>query len=254
MIKKPFVLLFILLPFISFAQSYKVYPYMTPKSGEIKVAYWFSATGSDHTYMFFEKEIDRQGLMAHSLEIGYALGDKWTTALYIDFEQPPGNSPKRVNSRALMFYGRFWEKDEHFINLGLYAAYIVPRNGYKTAEKIELKGILEKDFGSHTFLLNPTFTKKISGPDVTEGTEFEIAGSWYFNQNSAIRPGIEFYSNWGELQHINPKMKTITYLFPALNIIIGKGRRIDWNTGFGFGMTDHADNFVFKSILSFRFF
>jgi hypothetical protein len=252
--KKHWFIILLLFPVISQAQLFKIYPYQTAEAGEKELVYWFSAIGSDHSYSFFGEEVDRQGLMAHSIELEYGLSNKWTAGFYLDFEQPKGQSLKLVKTKALMFHGRFWEKGERPVDLGLYVEYIFPRSGYKKSEEIEIKWILEKDFGFHTIVLNPTFEKKVSGPDVEEGVEFAMNGAWYFKKNLSIQPGIEFYSKWGELTDLIPLDESKTYLFPSVDLVLGKKGMIIWHTGVGFGLTNPADNFVFKSILSIGFF
>ena len=76
MVKKVAFLAVILAPLFSSAQFFKVYPYMTPEAGEKELVYWFSAINSDHQYSFFGDMVDRQGLMAHSLELEYGLSNK----------------------------------------------------------------------------------------------------------------------------------------------------------------------------------
>jgi hypothetical protein len=254
MIKKLTFLTVLLIPLFTSAQFYKVYPYMTPEAGEKELVYWFSAIGSDHQYSFFGDMIDRQGLMAHSLELEYGLSNKWTAGIYFDFEQPKGQDLKHIRTKALMFHGRFWEKAERPVDLGLYVEYILPRKDYKNAEQIEIKWIMEKDFRFHTVVLNPTFEKNISGPDVDEGVEFAVNGGWYYRESLKIQPGIEFYSKWGELRDLSPFNESQTYIFPAVDIVFGTHGRIIWHTGAGFGLTNPADNFVFKTILSIGFF
>lgn len=122
--------------------------------------------------------VDRQGLMAHSIELEYGLSNKWTAGVYLDFEQPKGQDLKHIRTKALMFHGRFWEKGERPVDLGLYVEYILPRKEYKNVEQIEIKWILEKDFRFHSVVLNPTFEKNISEPDVDEGVEFALNGGW----------------------------------------------------------------------------
>jgi hypothetical protein len=254
MIKKGILLALLLFPLFISAQFYKVYPYMTAEAGEKELVYWFSAIGSDHQYAFFGEQVDRQGLMAHSVELEYGLSNKWTAGLYLDFEHPKGDQLKHIRTKALMFHGRFWEKGERPIDLGLYVEYILPRKDYKNGEQLEIKCILEKDFGFHSIVLNPTFEKMISGPDVSEGVEFALNGGWYYRQSLKVQPGVEFYSKWGELKELNPVKDSRTYLFPAVDVILGAQGRITWHTGVGFGLTSPADNFVFKSILSIGFF
>ncbi len=227
---------------------------MTPEAGEKELVYWFSAVGSDQSYEFFGKEVSRDGLTAHSIEFEYGISNKWTAGLYFDFEQPVGENLKYIKTKALMFHGRFWEKGERPVDLGLYVEYIIPKKEYKNKEQIEVKLIMEKDFGFNTIVLNPTFEKNVAGPDVDEGLEFALNGGWYFKKFSGIQPAIEFYTKWGELAEISPFDQSKTYIFPAVDIIMGRHGRIIWHTGAGFGLTNPADNFVFKSILSIGFF
>lgn len=249
------LILFVVIPIYGFSQFYKIYPYMTPEAGEKELVYWLSAVPSSvHQYSFFGNTVNRQGLMAHSMELEYGLSNKWTVGLYLDFEQPKGQELRHIKTKALMFHGRFWEKGERPVDLGLYVEYILPRKGYKTSEQIEIKWILEKDFGSHTIVLNPTFEKNISGEDVTEGVEFALNGGYYYKGNERIQPGLEFYSKMGELYDLKPCCERKTYLFPLVDIIMGKHGRFIWHTGVGFGLTNPADNFIFKSILSIGFF
>jgi hypothetical protein len=254
MARKLFALIFLLFPLFTNAQFFKIYPYMTAEAGEKELVYWFSAIGSEHKYSFFGESVDKQGLMAHSLELEYGLSNKWTAGLYLDFEQPAGQDIKFVRTKALMFHGRFWEKGERPVDLGLYVEYILPRKSYKHGELIEIKWILEKDFGFNSFVLNPTFEKVISGTEADEGVELALNGGWYYRKSLKFQPGIEFYSKWGELQDPSSLNESKTYIFPAIDIIFGTHGRITLHTGAGFGLTDPSDNFVFKSILSIGFF
>ena len=254
MSKRLLVLTLILFPVLAKAQFFKVYPYLTAEAGEKELVYWYSAISSDHNYLFFGDLVKRQGLMAHSLELEYGLSNKWTAGLYLDFEHPKGHDLKHIRTKALMFHGRFWEKGERPVDLGLYVEYILPRKDYKNAEQIEIKCILEKDFGFHSIVLNPTIEKNISGPDISEGVEFALNGGWYYRQSLKLQPGIEFYSKWGELSELNPVSDAQTYLFPAIYIIFGTTGNITWHPGAVFGLTNPAYNFVFKSILSIGFF
>jgi hypothetical protein len=252
--KKIIFLVFLISPFISYGQFFKVYPYMTAEAGEKEVVYWFSAVSSDHQYSFFGDVIDRHGLTAHSVELEYGLSNKWTAGLYFDFEQPAGQQLRHIKTKALMFHGRFWEKGERPVDLGLYVEYILPRKEYADAEQLELKIIMEKDFGFHSLVLNPTFEKNVSGHDISEGLEFAVNGGWYYRESLKIQPGVEFYTKWGEVREMSPFKESNVYLFPSIDIIFGTHGSITWHTGAGFGLTEPADNFVFKSILSFGFF
>ena len=117
--KKYFLIILLLFPLLSYSQFFKIYPYLTPEAGEKELVHWFNAIGSDHNYSFFGEEVSRQGLMAHSLELEYGLSNKWTAGIYLDFEQPKGQDLRHIKTKALMFHGRFWEKGERPVDLGL---------------------------------------------------------------------------------------------------------------------------------------
>ena len=153
-----------------------------------------------------------------------------------------------------MFHGRFWEKGQRPVDLGLYVEYIIPKKEYKNAEQLEVKIIMEKDLGFHTLVFNPTFEKTVAGPDVDEGLEFAFNGGWYFKKSERFQPGIELYSKLGVLAEMDPLKESQTYLFPTVEFRFGKYKRLLWHTGAGFGLTGPSDNFVFKSILAIGFF
>ena len=254
MLKNKLLIILLIAPVFVSAQLFKVYQYQTAEAGEKEIVYWFGAVGSDNSYTFFGEDVSRDGLTAHSIELEYGLSNKWTLGMYLDFEHPKGKSLRRIKTKMLMLHGRFWEKGERPIDLGIYVEYILPNKGYKESEEIELKWILEKDFGFHRFVLNPTFEKKISGPDVTEGTEFALSGGWYFNKSLTFQPGIEFYSKWGELNDMAKFGDSKSYIFPTVDFVLGKKGNITWHTGIGIGLTNPSDNIVFKSIISIGFF
>lgn len=255
MTKKLLIMLLLLISFNTYSQLYKVYGYATAEAGEKELVYWLSAIpSSDHSYTFFGEDVSRQNLFAHSIELEYGLSNKWTAGLYLDFEQPAGQSIKWIRTKALGAHYRFWEKGERPVDLAMYIEYLMPKKEYKDAEEIEFKLILEKDFGFHTIVLNPTFEKKVSGPDVGKGVEFALNGGYYYREWLRVQPGIEFYSKMGEMAELKAFADQKTYVFPSVDFVFGKNGMIKWHAGIGFGLTNPADNIVVKSILSLGFF
>ncbi len=172
----------------------------------------------------------------------------------MDFEQPKGNDFRWIGTKAVMLYYRMFEKAQLPVDLALYAEYKLPRKGYKTSEEIEFKVIMEKDISSHTFILNPTFEKKISGPDVEEGVEFALNGSYTFKKSGVFQPKLEYYSKMGELYDMHTFSEQKNYIFPSFDIFFGTHSMIRWHAGIGFGLTDPTDNIIIKSVISWEFF
>jgi hypothetical protein len=250
------MLLLILAILPTTAQFFQVYGYMTAEAREKEVVLWNTyIPSSDQTYSFFgDPEVSRQGLTAHSLEIEYGITNRLTVALYADFEQPRGKSLKWTGSKAVMLYYRLYDKNYLPVDLALYAEYKLPNKNHKDYEEIEFKVIMEKDIKFHRIILNPTFEKKISGEDVTEGVEFIFNGAYTYTRSLVFQPRLEYYSKIGELMDPLGFGEQSNYIFPSFDLFFGKYGQFCWHAGVGLGLTDPADNIIVKSILSWGFF
>jgi hypothetical protein len=237
------------------SQFYKIYGYQTLDANEKELVYWTSfIPSSDISYPFFGDTVSRQGLFAHSLELEYGVSNKFTVALYADFEQPKGKDLKWIRTKAVGLYYSLFEKNMMPLDMAVYLEYKLPRKGYKTSEEIELKLILEKDVKFHRIVANPTFEKKISGEDVEEGLEFVFNVAYTYVESLVFQPRIEYYSSMGELYDLPVYRDQKNYLFPSFDLFLGKYAQFRWHAGVGFGLTDPADNIIIKSILSWEFF
>jgi hypothetical protein len=237
------------------AQFYKVYGYTTLDANEKELVVWNTLIPvSDHSYSFFGETVPRSGLLAHSLELEYGVTNRLTVALYADFEQPRGYSPRWIRTKAVMLHYAFKEKNLLPVDLALYAEYKLPRKGYRDYEELEIKLIMEKDIGFHQIVLNPTFEKKISGPDVDEKVEFVLNGAYTYTKSLVFQPRLEYYSSMGELYDMPAFAEQKHYIFPSFDLIFGRYGQFKWHAGVGFGLSGGADNLIVKSILSYEFF
>jgi len=246
--------LIMIFPTKSFCQFYKIFRYYTPEAGEKDFHYWLSyIPSSDHLYEFFGEEVEREGLFAHSLEVEYGLSNRFAVAFHLVFEHPRYSGIRWVNTKAVMARYRFYEKKSRPVDMAIYAEYKLPKKQYKDYEELELRLILEKDFGFHTFVTNPTFEKIMSGRDIDKGVEFAFSGGYYYKRSLIVQPGIEFYSKMGEVRDTMSFEDQESYVFPTVDIFIDKGT-IHWHMGIGIGLTDPSDNIILKSIISYGFF
>lgn len=255
-LKHLLILLFLLLSATSgYSQFFRIYGYGTLDANEKELVLWNTwIPSSDHAYGFFGEEVARKGLLAHSVELEYGITNRFTVALYADFEQPAGQQLRWIRSKAVMIYYQFSEKNLLPVDLALYGEYKLPRPGYKDYEELEIKLIMEKDLGFHRIILNPTFEKKISGPDVGEGVEFALNGAYTFTQSLVFQPRLEYYSKLGELYEPHGFEEQTHYVFPSIDLFFGKYGQFRWHTGIGIGLTHPADNLIVKSVLSWEFF
>ena len=176
---------FVLLVFVSsaFPQFFKVYGWKTRAQNEVElVLYNTVVVESDLTSSFFGKEVSKEGLWSHSIEAEYGVTDRLTVALYFDFEDPKGGSFKHYRTRAVVFRYRFGDKGGFFMDPAIYVEYYIPRKSYKDYEELEIRLILERDFGHFRLNLNPMVEKKTSGSEVNEGLEFNYAIGFYYRK------------------------------------------------------------------------
>lgn len=233
--------------------NFKTYGYKTLDQGEVELVYWTGyAIDSENKMKFFGKEVDRKGLWNHLLEIEYGLTDRWTVAAYLDYLQPEGEDLKLVQGHFVGVRYNLFKDNERFFNSTFYVEYYLPRKGYlgENKERVEARIIMQKDIGDTVIKLNPKLEKVVSGPDVTEGMEFEYAASVYQEFTPKFEAGLEFYGTMGEFSSIKPYDEQTHYIMPAFETKLMKG--LAWNVGVGFGMTELSDKVVLKSILEWE--
>ncbi|MBI3802141.1 MAG: hypothetical protein HY282_00060 [Nitrospirae bacterium] len=232
------------------ANHLKVYGYQGPDAGEVELVYWTDyIAASDLKMPFFGKNVDREGLWNHTMEVEYGITDRWAIAGYLDFEQPSGEGLKYVQWRAVVARYRFFERGERFFNPAIYLEYYFPSAGLtgEPNEKLEARIILEKQIGPTVLRLNPKLEKTLSGPDVEEGLEFEYAASFYARWTATLEPGIEFYGNMGEVTNLKSRDQQQHYIVPAISWRVLP--QVDWNFGVAFGLTKASDDLIVKSII-----
>lgn len=234
------------------ARYFKVYGYKTPSQGEMELVYWtnYVAKGSgDITY--FGRTVDEDGLWRHTFEVEYGLTDRWTVAFYADFEQPSGEDLEYIQSRAVFLRYRLFERGERFFDPALYMEYYLPYQKYSEDEKLEARLILEKSAGPVNVRLNPIFDKILSGHDVEEGLEFEYGLGFYLEEVEGITPGVEFFGELGQIGDFKKLDDQEHLAFGTLKLELPM--HLEFETGVGFGMTNHSDDVVVKGIFSYEY-
>ena len=235
------------------AAGFKVYGYKTRKQGELELVYFnnYYLQSNLPPQTFFGEVVDKEGHFSHSFEIEYGFTPRWTVSAYFDFEQPDGKSFKYTQMRGVFFRYRFFEKGDRFFDTAVYMEYYIPKKSYKNEEELEVKVILEKDFGKFRLVMNPAFEKALSGPEVQEGLKLNYAKALYLHASSKIRLGLEFFGKMGELNSLKAFKDQRHWIFPSIKLKLPK--HIGLDVGTGFGLTDSSDDLIIKGILSVEF-
>jgi hypothetical protein len=189
-----------------------------------------------------------------ALELTYGITDKIEAAVYLNLAKPTGADFQYAGSKYRV-RGSLFEKGQLPVDLGWY----VELEWHKTPQfdaselELELRPIIEKDFGPFEIDLNPLFEKAIFvGPDKNKGFEFGYVAGIYYSLKRWLSPGLEFYGGIGLIDDIDPLSDQQHYLFPVIRGELGSG--FEYSFGPGIGLTRGSDQVIVKLNIEFEHF
>ena len=136
------------------------------------------------------------------------------------------------------------------VSLSLEAGY--QKRDYSTDDwTLEIRPIVDKQWGPLYISFNPTFDKSFHGETKDQGYVFSPNLKAAYNVTKVIAGGFEYYGSVGPLNHFLPYQSQQHQLFAAVDLDWSP----DWefNVGYGWGFTQSTDNAIFKVILGYRF-
>ena len=228
--------------------EFEVYPYRTVGRGVLELEWLNSVVAKGHT----EGEngtsagtLASQSMWRTALEMTYGLSDRIETAAYVNLAKPSGGSLQYAGSKFRV-RGSLFDQDQLPVDLGWYIEFDYHRVPQFDDQKLELelRPILEKDFGSFSLMLNPIFEKVLTGPDKNKGFEFGYAAGIYYRWLRSLSPGVEFFGGIGNLNDTEPRAEQQHYIFPVVRGELPHG--IEYNIGAGFGLTRGSDPVIVK--------
>lgn len=221
----------------------EVYPYRTAAQGEWELE---NATSQTRRAAMTEDG----GRVRSSFEATYGLTDKTEISAYGDFFKAPGDGwafgGQRYHVRT-----RFYEKGELPVDLGAYIEFEMPKHDEDTHE-IELRGIMEKDFGKWTVDFNPIFEKVLKGEAVANGWKFQYAASLIYRLNESIQPRLDFFGDLGPLRNFLPRGEQKHLISPAVDFHLA--HHIKAQAGVAFGLTDATEQRLIRFRLEKEFY
>jgi hypothetical protein len=245
------------LPFISPSRAmaqvdpweFEVYPYATESRGVLELetdnavvanGHSQAGTGTNHAGTY-----PSQGQWYSGEEFTYGLTDRIEAAAYVNFAQPRAHGFWWAGDKFRM-RGRLFDEETLPVDLGWYGEL----EWHKTPQfddadlELELKPIIEKDFGRLSLILNPLFEKTLYGKGHDQGFEFGYRNGVYYRWLRYLSPGIEFYGGIGLIDDSDPLSDQQHYIFPVLWGQFPYG--IEYNLGPGFGLTRGSDRVLMK--------
>ncbi|MFZ0890380.1 MAG: hypothetical protein WA005_18220 [Candidatus Binataceae bacterium] len=228
--------------------EFEVYPYATEPRGMIEletdnavIANGHSEGGNGTAAGTFRS----QGMWYNGYELTYGFTDRIEAAAYLNLAQPSGKGLWWAGDKFRL-RGRLSDEERLPVNLGWY----VELEWHKTPQfddadlELELKPIIEKDFGPFSLVANPVFEKVLAGTGHNQGFEFGYRDGAYYRWMRYLSPGVEFYGGAGLMDGLDPVSEQQHYIFPVLWGELPHG--IEYNFGPGFGLTRGSDHVVMK--------
>jgi hypothetical protein len=230
------------------ANEFEIYPYATEPRGMIEVETDNAVAVNGHSTSpngTAKGGYPSQGFWYSGEELTYGVTDRIEAAAYATFGLPHGHGFWWTGDKFRL-RGRLFDEETIPVNLGWYAEL----EWHKTPQfddadlELELKPIIEKDFGRVSLILNPVFEKPLYGRGHDQGFEFGYRNGAYYRWLRYLSPGVEFYGGVGLIDDNDPLKAQQHYIFPVMWGALPHG--LEYNVGPGFGLTRGSDHVIVK--------
>jgi hypothetical protein len=228
--------------------EFEVYPYSTEPRGVLELETDNAVVANGHSQGgegAAAGDFRSQGMWYNGNELTYGLTDRIEAAAYLNFSQPSGHGFWWAGDKFRL-RGRLFDEETLPVNLGWY----VELEWHKRPQfddtdlELELKPIIEKDFGRFMLVANPVFEKVLLGVGHDHGFEFGYRNGIYWRWLRYLSPGVEFYGAVGLIDDNDLLAQQQHYIFPVLWGQLPHG--IEYSVGPGFGLTRGSDHVLVK--------
>jgi len=138
------------------------------------------------------------------------------------------------------------------IDVGLVAEFSFQSTTYEeNSRRVELRPILEKNFGHFQVDFNPVFERALHGPGTRAGWNFEPAARIGYEVSERFTPSLEYYSSWGPVPSFLPASEQFHQILPGGDVKLAKN--VVWSFGVGVGATSVGNRLVYKSRIEISF-
>ncbi len=115
---------------------------------------------------------------------------------------------------------------------------------------IEIRPIVDKQFGAWYLSFNPTIERGLHGETAGEGFEFSPNAVANRDVTHKVNLGVEYYGGMGSIHGFAPRAEQSHQLFGVVNLDMGP--EWEFNAGYGVGLTAPAEKRMVKVILGRR--
>ena len=193
-------------------------------------------------------------LRAFILEITHGWNDTFETGLYF-FTSYRGDQGWDYVGTHIRPRWRVPESWKWPVGASLSVEYGFQRRQFsEDTSNLEIRPIVDKQFGRWYLAFNPALEKSINGDGASHGLIFSPNVKVSYDFTKAITLGMEYYGSVGPLNDWQSSSNQTHQLFPSLDLNLSE----DWefNFGVGFGLNTSSQNSqgtIIKMIVGRRF-
>lgn len=224
----------------------EVYPYRTAAKGEVELE-----NSTAYTTLGTRESGANDNLLRNSVELSYGLTSRWEVAAYGDFNYDTGTGESHFAGSRYRVRTRFFEKGQLPVDLGAYVELEMPKHDEDTQE-LDVKAIIEKDFGRWTIDLNPAFEKVLKGENSSETWEFHYAAAVIYRAAERWQPRLEFFGETGPIDEPEPADEQIHLISPAVDYRVTPFFHV--RAGVAFGLTDASEQRLIRTKLEYEWY
>lgn len=186
-----------------------------------------------------------------TVEVTQGLTSHWELGTYFVSALVPGEGPKFVGWRLRPRF-RIPESWNLPFRLGVSSELGFNNSRFDpNTITLEIRPIIEKEFGRWYLSVNPNVTKSLEGVDSDEGFGLEPAVKLSYNVSEVIELGIEYYAETGPITHFEPWHDQHHIIFPTLDLNVSP--KWELNFGVGLGLTGRSEHWIVKGIIGHLF-
>lgn len=228
----------------------QVYEYATVPKGKWNLETHFNYTARGVTQ--YEGSVAPTEKQAHlTFELTRGLSDYFEMAGYLVFARQAGASPDFAGWR-LRPRVRLPERWHLPVLLSLSAEVAFPRDAYEAADAtLEIRPILERQFGPVAVDLNPVLGRSIKGPGSDEGWDFEPGARVGVTVTPKLDLSVEYYGAFGPVSDFLPAAEQVHQIFGGGDLLLREN--VVFNFGLGLGATSAGNRTVLKARLGWMF-
>jgi hypothetical protein len=184
----------------------------------------------------FDTQSDKNAAIDHALVVEAGIAPRWMIEGSAGFSKDPNADTKFSNWELETRY-QFVESGKYWLDAGFLVAYGFAAQSQQP-DSIEVKLLLQKDFGKYTSTANIGFSEDLGQYSLSGGPDYVALLNTRYRYNEYFQPGLEIQSDFGQSSTFGHYNQQEHYIGPA-----AYGRlfgRVQYQVAYLLGASDAA--------------